>query len=188
MRLGIDASNLRSGGSLTHITELLSVARPETHGIQHVFVWGRREILSRLPERPWLEPVHEPMLDGRLPQRIFWQQTRLARLARAAACDLLFVPGSTYLGDFKPFVTMSRNMLPFDLSQMRLFGSARAAKFHLLRFAQKKTFRNAAGVIFLDVNARSRVLADVGPLGGLYATIRHGVAGLFRNQPRQQRR
>src|ERR1043166_8703959 len=109
MRLGIDASNLRSGGSLTHITELLSYACPERHGIDRVIVWGGSEILSRLPRRPWLEAVHEPMVDSTLPVRVFWQQTRLARLARANACDLLFVPGSTYLGNFRPFVTMSRN-------------------------------------------------------------------------------
>lgn len=188
MRLGIDASNLRSGGSFTHLTELLSAARPERYGIDRVFVWGGREILSRLPRRRWLEPVHETLLDAALPARAFWQQTRLARLARNAACDLLFVPGSTYLGDFRPFVTMSRNMLPFDLSQVRLFGaSPRALKFLLLRLAQLKTFRNATGVIFLDVHARSRVMAEVGRLGGRHVIIRHGVASRFRLAPRRQR-
>src|SRR3954447_3470734 len=146
MRIGIDASNLRSGGSLTHITELLSAARPEPHGIDRIFVWGGREVLSRLPRRRWLEAVYEPMLDGTLTARAFWQKTKLTRSVRAAACDLLFVPGGTYLGGFRPFVTMSRNMLPFDLSQLRLFGkSPRALKFLLLRFAQMRTFRKAAG-------------------------------------------
>lgn len=188
MRLGIDASNLRSGGSLTHLTELLNAAHPERHGIDRVFVWGGREILSRLPSRRWLEAVHVPVLDGTLPARTFWQQTKLARLARAAACDLLFVPGSTYLGDFRPFVTMSRNMLPSDLTQVRLFGaSARALKFLLLRLAQINTFRNAAGVIFLDVYSRSRVLVEAGRLSGRHVIIRHGVATRFRLAPRQQR-
>src|SRR5436305_10418424 len=173
MRLGIDAYNLRSGGSLTHITELLNAAHPERHGIDRVFVWCVREILSRLPQRQWLEAVHEPMLDSTLPVRTFWQQTKLARLARAAACDLLFIPGSTYLGNFRPFVTMSHNMLPFDLTQVRLFGmSLRALKFLLLRLTQANTFRNAAGVIFLDASARSRVLVEVGQLNGRPVIIR----------------
>src|SRR5256885_5157333 len=112
MRIGIDATNLRSGGSLTHIGELLTAARPELHGVTRVVIWGGRDVLARVPSQPWLDAVHEPMLDGPLPLRVLWQQTKLAGVARRAACDLLFVPGGTYLGDFRPFVTMSQNMLP----------------------------------------------------------------------------
>src|SRR5689334_20097350 len=36
MRVGIDASNLRSGGSLTHIGELLTAAQPEKYGVTRV--------------------------------------------------------------------------------------------------------------------------------------------------------
>lgn len=188
MRLGIDASNLRSGGSLTHISELLTAARPERHGVSRVFVWGGRDILRHLPKRRWLERMHEPMLDGPLPARVWWQQTRLSRLAANAGCDLLFVPGGTYLGDFRPFVTMSRNMLPFDLSQVRLYGaSPLALKFLLLRMGQERTLRNASGTIFLDDYARSRVLGTVGELAGASVIIPHGVSGGFRAEPREQK-
>ncbi len=181
MQIGIDASNLRSGGSLTHLSELLSVARPEMHAITRVFVWGGKEILGRLPERKWLESVYEPILDGPLPVRVLWQQTKLSRLARKAACDLLFVPGGTYLGDFRPFVTMSRNMLPFTPSQVRLYGlSVMPFKFLLLRLSQARTFRNAAGTIFLNDYARRHIIEQVGTLNGPYAVIPHGVSGRFR--------
>src|SRR5438128_2362620 len=102
MRIGIDTTNLRSGGSLTHITELLAAACPEQHGVTGVVVWGSRKLLERLPTRDWLEVVHEPMLDRVLPLRVLWQQTRLATVARNHAIDLLFVPGGTYLGNFRP--------------------------------------------------------------------------------------
>ena len=189
MHLGIDASNLRSGGALTHLSELLKVARPEEHDIARVFVWGGREILGRLPGREWLERVHEPMLDGPLPVRVLWQQTRLARLAKKAACELLFVPGGTYLGNFRPFVTMSRNMLPFDFSQVRLYGvSAKVLRFLLLRFSQTKTLRNADGTIFLNDYARSRIVGKIKRLGGPDAVIPHGVSGSFREAPKQQKK
>lgn len=188
MQLGIDASNLRSGGSHTHISELLGVARPERHGITRVFVWGGRDLLRRLPQRDWLESVHETMLDGPLPVRVLWQQTRLARLARRAACDLLFVPGGTYLGDFRPFVAMSRNMLPFDASQARLYGvSPRRLKFFLLRLGQTRTFHNADGTIFLDDYARTRIVGAVRRLKGRQAVIPHGVSARFRAAPRRQK-
>lgn len=188
MQLGIDASNLRSGGSVTHLSELLRVARPEKHGIKRVFVWGGQNILRHLPQRDWLESVHEPTLDGTLPMRVMWQQTKLSRLAKAAACDLLFVPGGTYLGDFKPYVTMSRNALPFDFSQVRLYGaSPMLLRFLLLRLSQVKTMRRADGTIFLDDYARSLVVRAAGKLKGPHVIIPHGVAEKFRAAPRAQK-
>ena len=189
MQLGIDASSVRRGGGFTHLTELLEVARPAEHGIRRVFVWGSRELLRRLPGRGWLEVVHEPMLDGPLPVRILWQQTRLARLAKKAACDLLFVPGGTYLGDFRPFVTMSRNMLPFEFSQVRLYGvSPRALRFLLLRLSQSRTIRNADGTIFLNDYARERVVGEAPKLNGPDVIIPHGVSVRFRAAPKRQKK
>jgi glycosyltransferase involved in cell wall biosynthesis len=188
MQLGIDASNLRSGGSVTHLSELLRVARPEKHGIRRVFVWGGRNILRHLPERDWLESIHVPTLDGTLPMRVLWQQTKLSRLAKGAACDLLFIPGGTYLGDFKPYVTMSRNVLPFDFSQVRLYGaSSMLLRFLLLRYSQVKTMRRADGTIFLDDYARSLVVRAAGKLKGPDVIIPHGVSEKFRATPRAQK-
>jgi glycosyltransferase involved in cell wall biosynthesis len=187
MQIGIDATNLRSGGSLTHIGELLAAARPEEHGVTRVVVWGGREVLDRLPSRPWLHAVHEPMLDRPLPARVLWQHTKLSGLARRAGCDVLFVPAGTYLGDFRPFVTMSSNMLPFDAAQIRLFGaSPRRLKFLLLRFGQKTTVRNANGTIFLNDYGRSRVIESVQTLTGRETVIPHGISPRFRRLPRVQ--
>ena len=189
MQLGIDASNLRSGGSVTHLSELLRVAQPEKHGITRVFVWGGRNILDHLPEREWLECIHETALDAPLPMRVWWQQTKLSRLAKKAACDLLFIPGGTYLGDFRPYVTMSRNVLPFDFSQVRHYGaSVMLPRFLLLRFSQAQTIRQAAGTIFLNDYARALVVETVEKLNGTDVTIPHGVAERFRATPRAQKK
>jgi len=188
MRIGIDGSNLRSGGSLTHLGELLEAARPERHGIDGVVVWGGRATIAGLPQREWLEAMHVEALDGPLPARVAWQQTQLARTARRAACDLLFSPGGTYLGEFRPFVTMSQNLLPFDLAQLRLFGtSATTTRLLLLRLAQSRTFRRADGTIFLNDHARARVARAVPRLEGRESIIPHGVSVHFRMPPRPQR-
>src|SRR4030042_3984679 len=109
MRLGIDASNLRIGGGITHLVELLRAARPREHGIARVVVWTYGQLASQLPARPWLTVVPEPLLDRPLPLRLLWQTVRLTRLA-AKACDILFAPGGVYAGAFRPFVTMSQEL------------------------------------------------------------------------------
>src|SRR5689334_16181415 len=114
MRLGIDASNLRAGGGVTHLVELLGAADPPTQGFTNVTVWSGRETLARIADRPWLAKQHVVALDGSLWRRVFWQRFELKRAARACECDVLFVPGGSDASGFRPMVTMSRNLLPFE--------------------------------------------------------------------------
>src|SRR3954468_5977038 len=93
MRLGIDASNLRAGGGITHLRELLNAANPIEHDFAEVFLWAGQSTVRRLTSRPWLHLVEEPMLDGPLPLRLLWRVTRLPKLATDATCDVLFIPG-----------------------------------------------------------------------------------------------
>ena len=52
--IGIDASNLRGGGGLTHLVELLRIANPLKHDFSRIIVWGEKETLSILEDKPWL--------------------------------------------------------------------------------------------------------------------------------------
>jgi glycosyltransferase involved in cell wall biosynthesis len=186
MRLGIDASNLRAGGGVTHLAEILGAAEPGDHGIDRVVVWGGRATLDRLAARPWLTRSHEPALDAGLASRLFWQRFTLSRRARAA-CDLLHAPGGTFSGPFRPFVTMSQNLLPFQPEERRRYGASwMSMKMELLRLGQTATFRRADGIVFLNEFARDTVLAETGPLAGRLAIIPHGVNAGFLAPPRPQ--
>ena len=188
MILGIDASNLRVGGGVTHLTELLGAARLPLHGFSQVIVWSGSRTLKRIEEQPWLRKAHEPVLDEGLLRRAMWQRTRLSAAARAAACDVLLVPGGTYAGDFHPVVTMSRNLLPFEWRELRRYGWSRMAlKTFLLRLTQTRSFRRADGLIFLTDYAREAVTRVTGDIRGRAATVPHGIDTRFVLVPRPQR-
>ena len=55
MILGIDASNIRAGGGVTHLQNLLQFAGPEKEGIQKVIVWGGKNTLDQSPQRAGLD-------------------------------------------------------------------------------------------------------------------------------------
>lgn len=187
MILGIDASNIRAGGGVTHLVELLRAARPETAGFTRVVLWGGRQTLARVDDRPWLVKSHQPLLDRSLPLRTFWQGARLSRLAHGARCDVLFVPGGSYLGTFRPMVTFNQNLLPFDIRELRRFGfSWTLLRGLLLRTTQGRTFRHADGVIFLTRHAADTVRDVIGRSGGASAIIPHGVDPRFDAPPRVQ--
>lgn len=187
MIVGIDASNIRAGGGVTHLVELLRAAQPQAHGFSRVVVWGGQASLARIEERPWLVKSHQQLLDKRLPWRAFWQRYRLSRLARSAGCAVLFVPGGSYAGDFHPVVTMSRNLLPFEWRELRRFGwSWLTVKLLLLRMVQARTLRRADGIIFLTRYARDVVMRVIRRTDAETTIIPHGIDARFLQPPREQ--
>lgn len=187
MRLGIDASNLRDGGGVTHLAELLRAAFPADQGIERVTVWSGQATLKQLPDRPWLRLVHDDMLDRSLPWRLCWQFSRLPALA-ADACDVLFTPGATPQRVGMPCVTMCQNMLPFEPPERQRFGwSTMGLKLRLLEYGQRQSFRQANGVIFLTQYASRMVQQRIGPLRSEQVIIPHGIAEKFRLAPRVAR-
>jgi len=187
MILGIDAANLLDGGTVTHLVELLWVADPQAHGFSQVVLWGARRTLDRVDDRPWLVKSCRPLLERRLPWRVYWQQFQLSKLARDAGCRLLFVPGSLHSGDFHPVVTMSRNMLPFEWRELRRSGWTWASlRLLLLRWTQGRSFRRADGLIFLTQYAQEVVMRVIKNSAARTTIIPHGVDDRFVCPPREQ--
>jgi glycosyltransferase involved in cell wall biosynthesis len=187
MILGIDASNVRGGGGVTHLVELLAAADPVAAGFKRVIVWSGQSTLGRIADRPWLDKRSDPWLERSLFWRSWWQRRRLSQLARAEGCDLLFIPGGSYAGSFHPVVTMSQNLLPFDWHELKRFGfSLMSLKLCLLRLVQGVTFRRAEGLIFLTRYAERTVLAAIEKTRAMTTVIAHGIAPRFLQPVREQ--
>jgi glycosyltransferase involved in cell wall biosynthesis len=188
MILGIDASNIRQGGGVTHLVELLREANPLECGFSKVVVWSGHSTLDRIEDREWLTKVYNPILDRSLAYRLFWQKFKLQKEAQELGCQLLFVPGGSDASNFQPLVTMSQNMLPFEWQELKRFGlSIMTLKLLLLRATQSKTFKKADGVIFLSNHAKNGVQTVTGNLSGKTINIPHGIHHRFFNAPRPQR-
>lgn len=176
--LGIDASNLRGGGGVNHLRELLAAADPIRFGFRKVIVWAGTATVAVLPERSWLEAIRIPALDRSLPVRLIWQTFRLPAEVRNC-CDILFAPGGSVHRRAIPYVTMSRNLLPFEPAERRRYGLSLARiRLWLLRHAQVRTFARAGGVIFLSDYARGVVERAI-PTKVNSRMIPHGVAADF---------
>lgn len=188
MILGIDASNIRAGGGVTHLSELLAAADPVAAGFEKVVVWSGANTLNQLPDRPWLDKIHVSLLDQGLWRRVFWQRFRLSKIAVNIGCHVLFVPGGSYAGSYRPIVTISQNLLPFEWNELLRYGLSRLTlKWMLLRWTQSSTFKHADGVIFLTHFARQVVTKITGTLDCPTTVIAHGVRDRFAQPPRDQR-
>lgn len=187
INVGIDGSNIRTGGGVTHLSQLLSAAEPEKHGIERIVVWGGKRTLEALPERRWLEKTHVPFLDGPLPTRLFWQQVLLPRYLRKSGCDVLFSPGGTLPWHLSlPSVVMSQNLLPFEsreAARFSVFSFARL-KMALLKRIQSRSMKRADGLIFLTRYARNTVLSVLGKIHRSTTIVPHGIEERFFSEPR----
>ncbi len=187
MKIGIDAMNIRRGGGVTHLVELLKAANPVTHGISEITVWTIPETASLLPERTWLKIVVNKLAHQSILGWLAWQRTFLSsELSREY--DILFIPGGLYVGSFRPYVTMSRNLLPFDIKERRRFGwTSTRLRYHALEKAQAATFRRASGIIFLTREAQRVTEKRIGSVSSRKIVIPHGVSDTFRRKPREAR-
>ena len=186
--VGIDATNIRIGGGITHLVELMNDLDPATMQVEKIIIWGGQQVLSSLPNAPWLEKINPTSLNRGLFYRVAWQIFSLTQAVKASNCDVLLVPGGSYLGRFHPVVTMSQNLLPFEWPMIARTGfSIRSLKFVLLRWAQSLSFVRSDGIIFLTQHAQKVVLDVTGPLRALQVVIAHGLNPRFEYSPKPQR-
>jgi len=186
--IGIDATNLRAGGGVTHLMELLRAVQPAKQHIDRIVVWGGKPTLKALQAQPWLTKCNPPASDKGLLQRTFWQRYRLSQAARDEGCDVLFVPGGSYAGNFHPVVTMSQNLLPFEMHELCRYGwTFFTLKLLLLRWVQSRSFQKTDGVIFLTEFARDVVLRVTRRLRGQTCIVPHGLNPRFNKAPKLQR-
>jgi hypothetical protein len=178
--LGIDAMNIRDGGGLTHLREILFHANRESILFDQIIVWGNDYCLQQLPTQPWLVKINPLTGNSSGLQTTIWQIFYLGRAARKLNCSLLFIAGGSALTSFKPKVTICHNMLPFTDTALQLYPTGfRKLKFYLLRYIQLYTFIRANGVIFVSDWARVIILPQIAKTIEQCAVISHGISSSF---------
>lgn len=153
--LGIDAINIRNGGGVTHLVELLNNCEPYLGCFEKVIIWSKRTTLNDLPDFDWIEKRHSSYFEKSLVFRVLWQKFKLRNELKLAGVNLLFLPGSGYISKNIKFVTMCRNVLPFDNEELEKYKySLNYFKFKILKYIQVSTFNKSLGLIFLNSYAQ----------------------------------
>lgn len=176
---GIDATNLRAGGGLTMLKALIDNTKTSDLGFKKIYLWGGKKTLASISDQDWLIKKKPSMLNKNFIFRTVWQIFILPKAARELDCNVLFIPGGSYFGSFRPIVSMSTNILPFEIREIKRFGfSINTLRFLLLRFTQSHTFRNSDGLIFLSSYAKEKILSIVKNVKCQTKIIPFGVSSL----------
>jgi len=186
--LGIDASNIRGGGGVTHLINILTSIGTNTHNynFKSVIVWGGSDTIKKLPEREWLDLRTINKLNNSRFQRLLWLFFGLSAKARTANCDVLLIPGGLYFGNFRPYVAICQTLLPFEYKEVARYGfSARTLRLIALRFGQSKTFSNSNANIFLSQYAEELVTKIKGVKDIPRKIIPHGAKVNFKGKTKK---
>jgi glycosyltransferase involved in cell wall biosynthesis len=185
--IGIDAANIRGGGTVTHLAELLSAYRQSNDHPVLIYIWSYKKTLRALPDSPWIIKINPWVLNQGFIFRTLWQCFCLSNNAKEKGCNILLVPGGSYAGSFQPVVTMSQNLLPFEWGEIKRYGfSISTIRLLMLRYIQSWTFRRSQGIIFLTAHAKKVVTTIAGPLSAKTAIIPHGLSNRFFMHPKNQ--
>lgn len=122
MIIVIDAINLKQGGGLTHLVNILKYTQPVTMGFSKIIVLGCKKTLDEINSRPHIIKIHSRYFESNYIFRAFWLYFKLDRLLKKLGANILFVPGGGIYSSFRPVVTMSRNSLPLEMNEARRYG------------------------------------------------------------------
>lgn len=185
--LGIDASNIKAGGGITHLKNLLAYGNPIDFNISKVVVWGG-ESLKHIPNKSWLEKRIIKDFDKSFFHSSYSKIFVLGREVDSI-CDVLFCPGGVRPICSTPVVSMSQNMLVFESPERARFPLSKTrVRYHVLEVLQYLSFRFSKANIFISNYAQNYIVNKYSSLGLLPAkVIYHGIGDEFRGSIRKSK-
>lgn len=160
MLIGIDASNIRTGGGHKHLEKFVQYTLEYYKNISFVIV-SNNKVNSSFKKYSSVKCVSNQLLNSNSFFSLVSQLLFSNFYFKRNKCDLVFAPGGIFLSKFKPFFTMSQNMLPFDTDELKSFSFSRIVKFKLVKIFQLISFRRSNGVIFLTSYARDQIKKSI---------------------------
>lgn len=175
------------GGGLTHLKAILESVNPKVVSeFSRIILWSSNATLQQIPDYPFLEKESHSFLNKSNLFAVLFQFLLLKKAAKSKKCALVFAPGGTFISSFRPFVTMSQNMLPFENEESRHYHLKMRIRLKILFFTQSFAFKKANGLIFLTNYAKSYISKKINIKASKAIIIPHGVSSLFQLEPREQ--
>lgn len=189
MRIGIDATNLGGGGGVTHLKEILACIDKSSplNKNQRIYVFSSAKVLDQIQNSDTIEKITFPRLNKNLFNRIFFQLFLYDKEIKNR-CDILFSITGDYIGNFKPVVGISQNMLLYERDIWKEINQLKEVfRFWLIYQKQKISFKNSEGIIFISNYARNYISKRLNIKDKKTTIIHHGISARFIKEAKSQK-
>lgn len=179
--IGIDATSIVDGGGFTHLKELIENYLKQKANYQ-LIVYASKNVLNQLSNHPKLSKHNFSFLNKSRLHRLFFQIFLFDKILKSE-CDIFLSVTGDYIGDFRPYIAMSQNMMLYEREFWREIKSIKEkSKFYFNFKRQKKCFENAEGIIFLSQYAKNYISSSLKIENKNTSIIHHGISPKFLNQ------
>ena len=173
MNIGIDASNIRTGGGRKHLEDFIIYSSTLYDNLKFTIV-SNKTINDSFANFNNVECKSNKLLNINNLTSFLSQVIYSKKYFKNSKCDIVFVPGGIFLSTFRPYITMSQNMLPFDYEEILKFNFSKRIKFFLIKIFQLRTFKESKGIIFLTKYAQNTIFKS-GNFDKKSIIIPHGI-------------
>lgn len=183
MKISIDASNIKAGGGLTHLKQLI-----ENNYCNNTIDLIGGNWLEKIEARENVNKITLVKEFSSLIKQEFFKFNFLeSYLSRG---DIAFIPGGTFSSKKIPYVSMSQNMLVFEEKERNRFPrSFTWLRYLVLEKLQVRSFKNAKGIIYISDYAKNYIENKYPKLKEKKSkVIYHGISDNFRVEPKAQKK
>ena len=153
MIIGVDGTSIGSGGGINHLKNFIGFSSNKYKSNTYILFLNKKNNFNY----NFGKNVKIKVLSSNILYNTYLIEKALIK----NNCELLFSPAGFYLGTFKPRISMSQNMLPFNKLEIQRFNILKRWKFYFLKYLLKKSFLKSDGVIFLSNFAKRNILKQV---------------------------
>ena len=154
MIVGINAVNIKSGGGISHIENiLLNITREllEKEKVDKIIVWCSSTLYYILFNKKLLKNIVIVKINDNFLYNVLWKLIFLYVNLKKNRCDILFSLDGIILRKYKKNIVLFQNLIPFSNYEILRYGlSYQSHKLILLRFVYFFSQRNADGAIYLN--------------------------------------
>ena len=182
--LAIDSTSIVDTGGFTHLFHLISNFRKENHpDIEKILIYSSKKVLDRLPDNDFFLKKSNFLLNkGKFFRLIFKVFIFDFYLKNNKVNFLLSITGD-YIGNFKPYIGISQNMLLYEREFWReIKGLKEKIKLWINYKSQKKCFKSAKGIIFISRYAEKYISKELNLENKPSKIIYHGSSPQFLNK------
>lgn len=182
MNIGINASNIKSVGGVSHIYNLIAYLRKDYKKkflVNKIIIWCSLEAYKDLKKLKNNDILIKKVKYDNLIYNLFWKLYYLNYLLRKNNCDIFFSLDGIVIGNFKKIVILYQNLIPFNYQEIINYGfSFQTLKNIFTFYLYKISTIYADGYIILNNYGSKLIESKLGVLKNK-KIIPHGVGKEF---------
>ena len=180
MKIGIDASNIKSDGGVVHLFELLNNLDKKNFSIDKIIIWGNFTTLKKIKDNDKFHKIYTDSINKNLITRIIWQFFYLPNHLVKNKCDIFFVLGGVFFRKKIKTVSIFQNILPFMKEDIKKYNLIDKCKLYIQKRTYIHTFRKSDGIIFLSKFSKKILKKNLNLTNKITKIIPHGVSYIYK--------